>query len=106
MAAADVDQHGALMADYAMEGLDELGLPYELYGEPENSTEEKPAEKNGELAQTDPTGERSADSDSEFVKAAIPAYSYDWSKEWGYDELVSNFYIYLMLFLCYNTRRK
>lgn len=52
----------------------------------------EPVEKNGELAQTDPTGERSADSGSEFVKAAMPAYSYDWSKEWGYDELVSNFY--------------
>lgn len=29
---------------------------------------------------------------SEFSPAGYPAYTYDWSEEWGYEELVSNFY--------------
>lgn len=28
----------------------------------------------------------------EFVPARYPAYTYDWSEGWGYEELVSNFY--------------
>lgn len=28
----------------------------------------------------------------EFVPAQYPAYTYDWSEGWGYEELVSNFY--------------
>lgn len=27
-----------------------------------------------------------------FVSAQYPAYTYDWEEEWGYEELVSNFY--------------
>lgn len=27
-----------------------------------------------------------------FVAAQYPAYTYDWSEQWGYEELVSNFY--------------
>lgn len=39
------------------------------------------ASQNGEE-----TGER------EFIPAENPAYTYDWSKQWGYEELVSNFF--------------
>ena len=30
--------------------------------------------------------------ESGFVKAKLPVYAYDWEEEWGYEELVSNFY--------------
>lgn len=29
---------------------------------------------------------------TEFIPQEYPAYTYDWSEEWGYEELVSNFY--------------
>lgn len=41
----NMNRYCAEYIDYAMEGLDELGLPYELYGQQENTAAEEPEEK-------------------------------------------------------------
>ena len=54
---------------------------------PEASAEE--AEK---MAGQDTNGQVVAGEENGFVIAQYPAYTYDWEEQWGYEELVSNFY--------------
>lgn len=54
---------------------------------PEASEEE--AEK---MAGQDTNGQVVAGEENGFVIAQYPAYTYDWEEQWGYEELVSNFY--------------
>ncbi len=62
-------------------------------GGTEENAQEKPEEEardagsQGESWQDDGLDEEKA-----FEPAAFPAYSYDWSEEWDYEKLVSNFY--------------
>lgn len=48
-----------------------------------NTGEQAEAEENNAI---DPVG------DGNFQEAEYPAYSYDWSEEWNYEDLISNFY--------------
>ena len=54
---------------------------------PEVSAEE--AEK---MAEQDTKGQVVDGEENDFVIAQYPAYTYDWEEQWGYEELVSNFY--------------
>ncbi|MBQ2935207.1 MAG: stage II sporulation protein P [Lachnospiraceae bacterium] len=54
---------------------------------PEVSAEE--AEK---MAGQDTKGQVVDGEENDFVIAQYPAYTYDWEEQWGYEELVSNFY--------------
>lgn len=57
--------------------------------EMQTQTEEK-AEGNQEAEGEEKEVEQ--EKNSGFQRAEYPAYTYDWSENWGYDELVSNFY--------------
>lgn len=53
----------------------------------ENTEKEEDKGDQGESSQDDGTEDQ-----KEFEPAAFPAYSYDWSEEWDYEKMVSNFY--------------
>ncbi len=55
----------------------------------ESLAEKETAESKGQeaAAESNVTGEADG-----FVIARYPAYTYDWEEQWGYEELVSNFY--------------
>lgn len=48
--------------------------------------------KVNEHTEVDITSDVAGGKDTEFVMAAYPAYSYDWSEAWDYEALVSNFF--------------
>lgn len=54
----------------------------------EASKEETDGEEEEEAGEENPD----APPDESFEAQQYPAYSYDWSEQWGYEELVSNFY--------------
>lgn len=54
---------------------EEAGEKDETVWEPEEGTEEAEEEQP-----------------ADFQRARYPAYTYDWSEQWGYEELVANFY--------------
>lgn len=60
----------------------------------ENQKEQDTKEANaGENAQEQSSEEASGqDTADGFTAQESPSYTYDWSQEWGYNELVSNFY--------------
>ncbi len=55
--------------------------------EPEVKKEEENEEENEEEIQ-----EASEEKTINFQVPAYPAYTYDWSENWGYEEIISNFY--------------
>ena len=63
-----------------MQRENQLFLEQQEEAEEENEAEEKSSEQEA-ASETD-----------EFISAKYPAYTYDWEEQWGYDELVSNFY--------------
>ncbi len=81
----DYDENALHIEDSLIEELQKENRRYaDKLSEAEGNT--------GELAEAEPGEEIDSETENGFVKASEPAYSYDWSKEWGYDELVSNFY--------------
>lgn len=63
----------------------------EIQRENDKYREENAAEENTEEGEEEEKGE-AAEQQTDFQIAQYPAYSYDWSEQWGYEELVSNFY--------------
>lgn len=54
--------------------------------------EEEEEKKRAEQPEIESQPENAPETEESFQIAAYPAYTYDWSENWGYDELVSNFY--------------
>lgn len=81
----DYDENALHIEESLMEELQKENRRYAdmINGGSTTGEEMTPPESVKEMASEESGG---------FIKAAVPAYTYDWSKEWGYDELVSNFY--------------
>lgn len=57
---------------------------YQEESEEDNNNAEEVQEETGE--------EEAGEQPAGFQRAQYPAYTYDWSEQWGYEELVANFY--------------